>query len=297
MGLSDSAAAEMIRRDGIDILVDLSGHTAGNRLELFARKPAAVQMTLFGYPNTTGIPSVDYRITDEISDPPGMTEAFYTEKLLRLESLAWCYKPPADAPAVTPLPATKSGVLTFGCLNNPAKISESCLNTWAKLLAAIPDARLVLLAGQSATGAQRLQSRFLEAGVQKDRLELVFRLPASEYFEAHQLLDMMLDPFPYNGGVTTCDALWMGVPVLTVAGGSYVSRQGAAIMTNVGLSEFIADTPQKLIDLGRMWSENKSWLADIRSSLRGQMSKSPVADPKLYLKALEAGYRKAWAAV
>jgi protein O-GlcNAc transferase len=297
LGLSDLAAAELIRKDDIDILVDLSGHTAGNRLELFARKPAPVQMTLFGYPNTTGIASVDYRITDAVSDPPGTTEHLCTEKLLRLESLAWCYRPPTNAPTVTPLPAAKSGVLTLGCLNNPAKISEACLNTWAQLLASIPNARLVLLAGQSAVGAQRLQSRFLDAGVERDRLELVFRLPPAEYFEAHQLIDMMLDPFPYNGGVTTCDALWMGVPVLTLAGASYVSRQGASIMTHVGLSEFVADSPENLIALAGMWAANKDWLADIRKGLRDQIAKSPVADPKQYIAALQNGYRQAWAAV
>ncbi|CAN5505963.1 tetratricopeptide repeat protein [soil metagenome] len=294
IGLSDTAAFEQIRHDEIDILIDLSGHTAGNRLELFGRKPASLQMTLFGYPNTSGLRAMDYRITDEISDPPGQTEHLYTEKLLRIEALAWAYNPPENAPAVTPLPALKNKSLTFGCLNNPAKISDVCLETWAKLLAAIPDARLVLLAGQSAHGAQRLQKRFTEAGVGHERLELVFRLPPGEYFEAHQLIDMMLDPFPYNGGVTTCDALWMGVPVLTVAGDSYVSRQGASILTHVGVSEFVADSPAKLIELAHMWAENKEWLADIRTGLRSQVAKSPVGDAKQYIWGLESGYRRAW---
>jgi predicted O-linked N-acetylglucosamine transferase (SPINDLY family) len=297
MGLSDSAAVEMIRADDIDILIDLSGHTAGHRLELFARKPAALQMTLFGYPNTSGLRSMDYRITDDVADPPGTSETLGTEKLLRLSTLAWAYMPPKDAPEVGPLPNLKAKSLTLGCLNNPAKISDHCLETWAKLMATIPDARLVILAGQSAAGAQRLQSRFTAAGVGRDRLDFIFRLPPKDYLEIHNLIDLMLDPFPYNGGVTTCDALWMGVPVLTVAGNTYASRQGASILTHVGVSEFIADTPERLIDLAVTWATNKELLGDIRHGLRGQMQKSPVCDAKEYIFALETGYAKAWNAM
>lgn len=294
VGLSDTAADDLIRSDAIDILIDLSGHTAGNRMELLARKPAPLQMTLFGYPNTTGLEAVDYRITDEIADPPGMTESLSVEKLLRVQGLAWVYKPPVDAPPLSSLPALVNPSLTFGCLNNPAKVSDLCLETWAKLLAAIPHSRLVLLAGQSARGAQRLTERFLAAGVSRDRLELVFRLPPKDYFEAYQLMDLTLDPFPYNGGVTTCDSLWMGVPVLTVAGDSYVSRQGASIMTHVGLSEFIAENPSHLIELAKTWANNKEWLADIRLGLRRLMTNSPIADGVRYVRALEAALRTAW---
>jgi predicted O-linked N-acetylglucosamine transferase (SPINDLY family) len=211
-----------------------------------------------------------------------------------VDGLAWAYRPPTDAPPLASLPALVNPFITFGCLNNPAKISDRCLETWAKLLAAIPKSRLVLLAGQSARGAARLTDRFLAAGVRRDRLELVFRLPTREYFEAHNLIDLMLDPFPYNGGVTTCDALWMGVPVLAVAGESYLARQGASIMTHVGLSEFVAESPEQLVELAKTWAANKEWLADIRLGLRKQMMKSPVADGVRYVRSLESALRQAW---
>lgn len=293
-GLTDDQAAEQVRADKIDVLVDLSGHTAGNRLLVLARRPAPVQATLFGYPNTTGLKAVDYRITDEVSDPPGMTEPLYAEGLLRLPHLPWVYHPPADAPAVNALPGLDRTTITFGCLNNAAKISDACMDAWVELLKAVPHSRLVLLAGQSRAGAKRLTDRFAAAGVPGDRLELVFRLPRAEYFEAYQLFDLALDPFPYNGGVTTCDALWMGIPVLAVAGKSYVSRQGAAILTHAGLGEFVADDPGMLVGLARTWSENRDVLADIRAGLRQQVAKSPVADGPGYVRGLEAALRRAW---
>jgi predicted O-linked N-acetylglucosamine transferase (SPINDLY family) len=184
--------------------------------------------------------------------------------------------------------------MTFGCLNNAAKISDVCMDTWVKLLKEVPHSRLVLLAGQSQVGAKRLTDRFIEAGVPGDRVQLVLRLPKNEYFEAYQLFDLALDPFPYNGGVTTCDALWMGVPVLAVAGNSYVSRQGAAILTHAGLGEFVADSPEMLVALAKTWGENRDVLAEIRAGLRQQLAKSPVADGPGYVRGLEAALRRAW---
>ena len=192
------------------------------------------------------------------------------------------------------LPSGVSNAMTFGCLNNAAKISDACCDTWAKLIAAIPGSRLVLLAGQSQSGAKRLTDRFLAAGVLRDRLQLVFRLPKKDYYEAYQMFDLALDPFPYNGGVTTCDALWMGVPVLSVAGNSYVSRQGAAVMAHAGLSEFVADSPAMLIELAKTWNANREWLADIRAGLRAQVASSPIANGKTYVRHLEDALRKAW---
>ncbi len=293
-GMNDEQLANQIRSDKIDILIDLSGHTAGNRLLAMAYRPAPIQATLFGYPNTTGLPAVDYRITDEISDPSGQTEPFYVERLLRLDGLAWAYHPPSDAPAVALLPSADRTTFTFGCLNNAAKISDECLATWAKILLEVPTSRLVLLAGQSQAAAKRLIEQFAVKGVAHDRIELVFRLPRKDYFEAYSMIDLALDPFPYNGGVTTCDALWMGVPTLTIAGASYVSRQGASILTHIGLSEFIADSPSNLIELAKVWSSNREWLAEIRAGLRSQMAKSAVADGPGYVRRLEAGLRQVW---
>lgn len=292
-GLTDEQAAAQIRADKIDVLIDLSGHTAGNRLLTLAARPCPVQATLFGYPNTTGLKAVDYRITDAVSDPPGLTEPLYVERLLRLSGLAWAYQPPADAPPVTPLPAAAGDTFTFGCLNNAAKISDACLHAWAKLVQAVPGAKLVLLAGQSKCGAERLTKLFAEAGLAADRLDLLMRLPRKDYFEAYARFDLALDPFPYNGGVTTCDALWMGVPVLAVAGASYVSRQGASILTHVGSPEFIAESPEQMIELAKTWATNRDLLADIRTGLRGQVAKT-VGDGKAYVRTLEAGLRQAW---
>ncbi|MFO0847452.1 MAG: tetratricopeptide repeat protein [Gemmataceae bacterium] len=295
-GLSDEAAAALIRRDQLDVLIDLSGHTAGNRLGVLARRPAPVQCLLFGYPNTTGLAAVDYRITDPVSDPPGMTEQLAAEKPLRLPDLAWVYAPPATAPAVTPLPAASGRTFTFGCLNNPAKISDACLETWVQLLQAIPGTRLILLGGQSQTGAKRLTDRFVAAGILRDRVEVLMRLPKDKYFEAYQRFDLALDPFPYNGGVTTADALWMGVPVLAVAGGSYVSRQGLAVMTAVGLPQFVADTPAALVQRAKEWTQRRPELAEIRAGLRDRVAASPLADAPRYLRNLEDGLRTAWLA-
>jgi protein O-GlcNAc transferase len=294
VGGTDDQAAAAIRNDKIDILIDLSGHTAGNRLLTLAQRPAPIQAILFGYPNTTGLNAVDYRITDTIADPVGQTEPLYVEKLLRLNCLAWCYAPPSDAPLTTALPALSSDTFTFGCLNNAAKISDACRRTWAKLLQEIPNSKLVVLVGQSKVGAERLTESFTSLGVKPEQLVLKYRLPKPEYFATYSSFDLALDPFPYNGGVTTCDALWMGVPVLTLVGDSYVSRQGVSILTHAGMPEFAADTPEALINIAKTWAENREVLAEIRAGLREQFSRSLVCDATAYVRSLEAAYRHAW---
>jgi predicted O-linked N-acetylglucosamine transferase (SPINDLY family) len=169
------------------------------------------------------------------------------------------------------------------------------VEAWAKVLKAVPQSRLVLLAGRSPTAARRTTERFTQLGVASDRLELVYRLPANEYFEAYQPIDLALDPFPFNGGVTTCDALWMGVPVLTVAGKDYRSRQGVSLLNNLGLPEFVADSPEKLVELAATWSDQRESLADLRASLREMMEASPLTQAEKYVRNLEAAYREAWA--
>jgi protein O-GlcNAc transferase len=293
-GLPESDSADRIHDDKIDILIDLGGHTAGNRLITFACRPASVQATVFGYPNTSGMAAMDYRISDPVSDPPGATEHLYQEELLRLPEVAWVYRPPVDAPPVTPLPALSRKQFTFGCLNNSAKISDACLELWAKLIQSTPGTRLVLMAGQSAAGLRRLNDRFMKAGILRDRIQLVNRLPKQQYYEQYGEIDLALDPFPYNGGVTTCDALWMGVPVLTVAGSNYVARQGVMQMLTLGLSEFVAGTSQELIHLAKMWMGKRAELAEIRNSLRDRLATSPLCDGRRYVRHLEAALRTAW---
>lgn len=293
-GLSDAELAERIRADGIDVLIDLGGHTASNRLLAMARRPAPVQATVFGYPNTTGMAAVDYRITDGFSDPPGVTDHLSAERLLRLPDVAWVYKPPAVAPGVSPLPSAAGNPFTFGCMKNPAKCSDACLSAWARLLRETPDSVLVLLAGQSEAAARRIAERFVAEGVHPDRVRPLPRLPADRYFATYGQIDLALDPFPYNGGVTTCDALWMGVPVLAVAGNTYVSRQGAGIMTRLGMPEFVAADLEQLVGLARHWANCRIALAVVRAGLRDRLAASAICDAPRYVANLEAELRRVW---
>ncbi|MBY0512392.1 MAG: tetratricopeptide repeat protein [Gemmataceae bacterium] len=291
--LSDAALADKVRADEIDVLIDLNGHTAGNRLLAFARQPAPVQLTLFGYPCTTGIRAFDCFVTDPHATPPEF-DPLFAEGLLHLPEVGWVYQPPAAAPALNALPAQARRTFTFGCLNNPAKLSDACLVAWAAILKAVPRSRLVLLAGRSAEAARALTARFTELEISSDRLELVYRLPTQEYFEAYQPIDLCLDPFPFNGMLTTCDALWMGLPVLTVAGADTRGRQGVSLLNNLGLPEFVAETPEKLVELAVIWSDQRAGLADLRGSLREMMRQSAVTAAERYVRHLEEGLRAVW---
>ncbi len=269
--------------------MDLNGHTPGNRLLVFARKPAATQVALFSYPATTGLSAMDFHVTDALTDPPG-TEALYVEKLLRLPDLGWVYVPPTGAPVPRPVPANRRA-FTFGCLNHPGKLSDPCVDAWAAILKAVPRSRLVLLAGQSVTASEEIAARFTHRGVASDRLEVMYRLSGNDYFEAYQPFDVALDPFPYGGAVTTCDALWMGVPVLTVAGGDARGRQGVSLLSALGLTEFMADSPEQVVSLAATWADQRPALADLRISLRDMMAQSPVTDAAAYVKHLEAAFQ------
>jgi len=293
LGLSDDDAAELVRSDEIDVLIDLCGHTAGNRLLVFARKPARTQVTLYGYPCTTGLKTIDYRITDGLADPPGVSDSFGTEKLLRLPSVGWLYVPPPASPEPGPLPAGRNRTFTFGCLSDPAKLSDVCLDTWAAVLRAVPQSRLVLAAGRSPSAARDRTERFSRLGVAHDRLEWVHRLPASEYLRAYQPLDVVLDPFPFNGRTATCDALWMGVPVLSLAGADSRGRQGLSILTNLGMADFVADDLDRFVELAATWAGQRDGLAELRADLRGMMAASPLTDAAAYVRDLEAALVRA----
>ncbi|QJW99734.1 tetratricopeptide repeat protein [Frigoriglobus tundricola] len=287
--LTDDRLAGTVRADEIDILVDLNGHGPGNRLLAFARKPAATQISLFGYPATTGLRTMDYRVTDAVTDPPGSAEELYVEKLLRLPDLGWLYVPP-KAPEPNPLPAARNREFRFGCLNHPGKVSDASVETWAAILNAVPNARLVLLAGQSVTSAGALAERFTRHGVASDQIELINRLTATDYIGTYHRFDMALDPFPFGGAVTACDALWMGVPVLTAACRDARGRQGLAVLNALGLPEFVADSPDQLVTLAATWADQRDSLADLRATLREMMMQSPVTAAASYVKQLEAAY-------
>jgi protein O-GlcNAc transferase len=293
VGLGDRQLAERIRGDRIDILVDLALHTAGNRLRVFARKPAPVQVTMLGLPSTTGLATIDYRLTDPYFDPPGPCDDDYSERSIRLPRTYWCYPPPDEAPAVTPLPALRRGFVTFGCLNQFAKASPGALRLWARILRAIPDSHLVL---QAPPGSHRDEVRalFEDAGIAPDRLAFEAKAPLGEYLARYQDVDVCLDPFPYTGGVTTMDALWMGVPVITLAGRTGVGRSGVSILSNVGLPELIAPTPEQYVDRAVAQAGDLDRLSELRRGLRRRMQASPLMDGPQYAADVEAAFRRAW---
>jgi predicted O-linked N-acetylglucosamine transferase (SPINDLY family) len=293
VGLSDAGAAELIRRDEVDVLVELAGHTAGNRLPVFARRPAPVQVTYLGYIGTTGLPAVDYRVTDVYADPPGLTERYHSERLVRLPETALCYRPgPSPDPAPAP-PARQDGRVTFGSLNNLAKVSDEVLGLWARVLAAVPGSRLLLKAAPASPAVGRARQALERHGVGGERLILVDRTGTRhEYLELYDRVDVALDPFPYNGITTTCDALWMGVPVVALAGRTPVARQGVSLLSNVGLRSLVAASPADYVAVAARLAGDLAQLAAWRSGLRGRMSRCPLMAPERLTRRLEAAYRR-----
>jgi predicted O-linked N-acetylglucosamine transferase (SPINDLY family) len=295
VGLSDEQAAELIRGDGIDLLIDLAGHTGGNRLLVFARKPAPVQASYLGYLGTTGLAAIDYYITDGLTDPPGLTETHFQEQLVRLPECGMCYQP-GDSPEVRAVPpARQSGMVTFASLNPLAKLSEDVLALWLRILAAVPGSRLLLRTGAGRAGEERIRDAVARHGLTQERVALLGQVATRfDYLRFYQEVDLALDPFPYNGITTTCDALWMGVPVLTLAGRMSVSRYGVRFLRNVGLDELIADS---LVDYLRLATElafDLDRLESLRSGLRERMSRSPLMDAVRFTRNLEAAYLAMW---
>lgn len=287
--MSDEQLSAQILADGIDILVDLSGHTAYNRLPVFARKPAPVQVTWIGYCGTTGLKAMDYRLTDAYLDPPGMTDTFHTERFVRLSASA-IYRPDASAPPVNGLPALDGAPFTFASLNNPSKFNEKVIALWARILKAVPRSRL-MLGNAQAKQEKWLLDLFARYGVGPERLLLQPRLNMEEYLALHHQVDLALDPFPYNGGTTTYHALWMGVPVVVLAGDRSISRAGASIVSSAGLPQFVARNEEEYADCAIRAVQDLNGLNTIRQGLRAQMLSR---DPKGFTGELEAIYRDLW---
>jgi predicted O-linked N-acetylglucosamine transferase (SPINDLY family) len=295
VGLSDPQAADQIRQDGIDVLIDLGGHTGGNRLLVFARKPAPVQASYLGYLGTTGLAAIDYYITDSHADPPGLTEAHFQEALVRIPECAMCYWP-GEAPAVAPQLSSKhSGAITFASLNLLAKVSDDVLAIWLQVLAAVPGSRLLLRSGEGRTGEERIRAAVSDHGLSPERVVLRGRMASRfDYLKLYQEVDLALDPFPYNGITTTCDALWMGVPVLTLAGKMSVSRHGVRFLRNVGLEELITSTPEDYVERATEVARDRDRLASLRRGLRERMRKSPLMNAALLTRHLETAYLDLW---
>ena len=296
--LDDAQTAALVREDRIDLLVDLAGHTAGNQLLAFARKPAPVQVTWIGYPNTTGLGAMDYRLTDAITDPPGLTEAFHREQLVRLPGPFSCYLPSVESPEVSPLPALAAGHITFGSFNHFSKLTPAVVELWARLLRECPAARLLLRARSLADKetAARLRATFADLGVEPTRLELDgSQLSIAAHQGRYDRVDLALDPFPYNGTTTTCEALWMGIPVITLAGRTHVARVGASLLTHLGTPEWIAHSPDDYIDRCRTVISDLPKLAAIRTGLRDRFRASPLGNATAFTKNLEETYATLWA--
>jgi predicted O-linked N-acetylglucosamine transferase (SPINDLY family) len=295
-GLGDAAAAELVHSDHIDILVDLSGHMAGNRLAVFALKPSPVQVTWLGYPDTTGLTTIDYRLTDARADPPGTSEAFHSEHLWRLPRCFLVYAgDPAAPPARRASPDSRAVV--FGSFNHLPKVTPDVVSAWAQILGSVPEARLILKAKR--LGDRVVRDRYLrlfaEAGVASDRLELIgWQADPADHLALYRQIDIALDPFPYNGTTTTCEALWMGVPVVTLAGARHAGRVGASLLGALGLDALVAVTAKDYVARAIELARDPARRAALSANLRERMLASPICDAQGFARELEAAFRDMW---
>lgn len=296
-GVDDRAAAAMIRQDSIDILVDLSGHSAGNRLLVFAHKPAPIQMTWLGYLNTTGMQAMDYRITDAVADPAG-SDHWYRERLLRLSRPQWCYVPdagPVSAPSGPIRHRPEGARLTMACMTRFMKISDAALALWARILQATPAACLRIIDVPIHARGAAIMRFFGDAGV-GDQIEIFPTLQGERYWSMFSEIDVVLDPFPYTGATTTLDCLWMGVPVVTLAGPCGAARSASSILSALGLNEFIAASGDEYVAIAVAIATDAPRLASLRAGLRQKMQSSVLCDGAGLVGELEAGFCQTWAA-
>ena len=294
-GMWDAAVAEMVRADGIDILVDLTQHLGGSRLAVFAMRPAPVQVSFAGYPAASGVPMIDYRMSDPYLEPAGAAEEGPNggERLVRLPHSFWCYDPLGEQVAVNELPSVSAGRVTFGCLNNYCKVNPGVLELWAAVLREVPGSRLVALSseGKHREAALAVIER---CGVKRERVEFVNTRPRKYYLELYHGIDLGLDTLPYNGHTTSMDAMWMGVPVVTMAGCNSVGWAGVSQLTNVGMTELIASTREEFVRIAAEWARDLPRLAEVRRTLRGRMEASPLMDAEGFARGIEDAYRMMW---
>ncbi len=295
--LDDNQFFDKIQQDQIDILVDLNGHTANNRLLVFARKSAPVQMAYLGYSNTTGLTSIDYRLSDNYADPEPQSDLFSSEKLIRLPNSYYCYTPYPKIPEINPLPASGKNYITFGSFNHKSKLNKYTLYLWAQVLQAIPTAKFLIknrsLADENTKKA--LIQQFNELGITENRLILKAHTKSVfDHLSIYHDIDIGLDTFPYNGATTTCEALWMGIPVVTLVGEKHVSRMGLSILSTAGLKKCLANTEQEFIQRCVQLAQNLTDLSTLRQNLRTQLQNSPLMQASIFTQQLESVYRQCW---
>lgn len=295
--MSDEEVCRMIRADGIDILVDLSGHTRGHRMGVLARKAAPVQATYLGYPGTTGLAAVDFRISDAICDPPGNSDRLHAEKLLRLDGCFVTYLPPADAPEVSAPPSATQTHITFGSFNSINKVNRQTIGLWSQVLQAVPGSRMVIkhFAASYGVARRRIFDTFAKYGIDEQRLTLLPAHPdIAGHLDLYREVDIALDCTPYNGTTTTCEALWMGVPVVTLSGDRHSSRVGASLLSCVGLSELIATSAEDYVARAALFAADRQYLYRLRQTLRRKLEMSPLLEAAGFTARIESAYRAAW---
>jgi protein O-GlcNAc transferase len=292
--LTDDALIELIRTDRIDILVDLSGHTADNRLAVFARRAAPVQVSYLGYPASTGLATMDYRITDAVTDPPEPADDWHCERLLRLPDTQWCFRPFGTPTAPGPLPAHEAGFVTFGSFNNLTKTSDTLLGCWVRILVKLPTSRLRLTRVRSAQRAAEIIALFGRSGVAPERIECVPFANEPPYGLQFAGVDIALDNYPYNGVTTTCESLYVGVPVISLYGRNGVSRSGLSLLGTLGLGELAASTPEQYVEIAVALGSDLSRLEQLRASLRARFEQSSLRDEKRFTVKFEELMRTAW---
>ena len=299
-GVDDAAAANAIRRDGIDLLIDLGGHTGDNRLPVFAFSPAPVQITWLGYFASTGLASMNYIIADELCVPNG-SEGAFSESVYRLPSTRLCFTPPTDGsmPDVSPLPARHKGHLTFGCFQRLPKITPAVLNLWGRIFAAVPQARLFLQSHQTGRKiyVDEIVARLAAVGISSDRVTVRGPAPRTAYLDAYAEVDVVLDTFPYTGGTTTCEAMWMGVPTVTLAGTSMIGRQGVALLTAANLPEWVAQTEEEYVAKAVRAATDVDSLSKLRSRMREQVKESALFDVAAFAGHLGHALESMWTRV
>ncbi|KAH6835880.1 Tetratricopeptide repeat superfamily protein [Perilla frutescens var. hirtella] len=295
-GIDEKKVSSMVREDKVDILVELTGHTANNKLGMMACRPAPVQVTWIGYPNTTGLPTIDYRITDALADPPD-TKQKHVEELVRLPDSFLCYTPSPEAGPVSPTPALSNGFVTFGSFNNLAKITPKVLQVWARILCGVPNSRLIVKCKPFCCESVRQQflSALEKLGLESLRVDLLpLILLNHDHMQAYSLMDISLDTFPYAGTTTTCESLYMGVPCVTMGGLVHAHNVGVSLLKTVGLNNLVAKNEDEYVDLAIQLASDITALANLRMRLRDLMIKSPLCDGSKFAQGLESAYRNMW---